>query len=32
VHIRNWVKGEMLYLGALIAAIGEKESCEVRKQ
>ena len=32
VHIRNWVKSEMLNLGALIAAIGEKESCDHRKQ
>lgn len=32
VHVRNWVKGEMLYLGALISAIGEKEACEHRKQ
>jgi len=32
IHIRNWVKGEMLNLGALIAAISEKEACEVRKQ
>lgn len=31
-HIRNWVKDEMLSLAALIAAIGEKESCDVRKQ
>ena len=30
-HIRNWVKGEMLNLEALMAAIGEKESCDVRK-
>ena len=32
VHIRNWIKSEMLNLGALIAAIGEKESCDHRKQ
>lgn len=31
-YIRNWVKGEMMSLGALISAIGEKESCDVRKQ
>lgn len=31
VHVRNWVKSEMLNLGALIAAIGEKESCDHRK-
>ena len=31
-HIRNWVKGEMMGLAALISAIGEKESCDVRKQ
>lgn len=24
-HIRNWIKGEMLGLAALIAAIAEKE-------
>lgn len=32
VHVRNWVKGEMLNLSALIAAIGEKEACDHRKQ
>lgn len=32
IHIRNWVKGEMLNLGALIAAISEKDSCDLRKQ
>ena len=31
-HIRNWIKGEMLSLGALIHAISEKEACDVRKQ
>jgi hypothetical protein len=31
LHIRNWIKGEMLGLGSLIAAISEKESCENRK-
>lgn len=31
IHIRNWVKGEMLNLGALISAISEKEACDVRK-
>lgn len=31
IHIRNWVKGETYNLGALIAAIAEKESCDVRK-
>ena len=31
IHIRNWVKGEQLNLGALIAAIMEKEACETRK-
>lgn len=31
-HVRNWIKGEMLGLAALIAAIGEKESCDSRKQ
>lgn len=32
IHIRNWVKGEMLNLGALISAISEKDSCDLRKQ
>lgn len=32
IHIRNWVKGEILNLGALINAISEKEACEGRKQ
>lgn len=32
IHIRNWVKGEMLNLGALISAISEKEACDIRKQ
>jgi hypothetical protein len=31
-HIRNWIKGEMMNLDSLMAAIGEKESCDVRKQ
>lgn len=31
IHVRNWVKGEMLNLNSLIAAIADKESCEVRK-
>ena len=31
-HIRNWIKGEMMNLDALMAAIGEKESCDFRKQ
>lgn len=30
-HVRNWIKGEMFSLAALIAAIGEKEACDVRK-
>ena len=30
-HVRNWIKGEMLGLAALIAAIAEKENCDVRK-
>ena len=30
-HVRNWIKGEMMGLAALIAAIAEKESCDVRK-
>jgi len=32
VHIRNWIKGEMMNLECLMAAIGEKESCDHRKQ
>lgn len=32
IHIRNWVKGEMMNLECLMQAIGEKESCDVRKQ
>jgi len=31
-HIRNWIKGEMMGLASLIAAIGEKENCVTRKQ
>jgi hypothetical protein len=31
VHIRNWVKGEILNLNALSMAIGGRESCEARK-
>ena len=31
IHIRNWIKGEMLNLGALIHAISEKEACDARK-
>jgi hypothetical protein len=31
-HIRNWIKGEMMNLDSLMAAIGEKESCDFRKQ
>lgn len=31
-HIRNWIKGEVMNLESLMAAIGEKESCDVRKQ
>ena len=30
-HIRNWIKGEVMNLESLMAAIGEKESCDVRK-
>ena len=30
-HIRNWIKGEMMNLESLMAAIGEKEACAVRK-
>jgi hypothetical protein len=32
LHIRNWIKGEMFNLGALISAISEKEACDIRKQ
>jgi hypothetical protein len=32
MHIRNWVKGESFDLGALILAISEKESCDLRKK
>ena len=32
IHLRNWVKGEMLNLSALISAISEKEACDIRKQ
>lgn len=31
-HIRNWIKGEVMNLEALMQAISEKESCDVRKQ
>ena len=31
VHIRNWVKGEILNLNALAMAISGKEVCEARK-
>ena len=31
IHIRNWIKGEMFNLGALIMAISEKEACDARK-
>ena len=31
-HIRNWIKSEMSNLNALMEAISQKESCEVRKQ
>ena len=31
-HIRNWIKGEMMNLDSLMAAIAEKESCDFRKQ
>ena len=31
IHIRNWVKGEMMNLECLMQAIGEKESCDIRK-
>jgi len=27
-HVRNWVKGEMMELGALLEAISKKESLE----
>jgi hypothetical protein len=29
--IRNWVKGEVMNLEALMAAIGEKEACDMRR-
>jgi hypothetical protein len=32
IHVRNWIKGEMLNLGALIEAISEKEACDSKKQ
>jgi hypothetical protein len=31
IHIRNWVKCEVMNLEALMAAIGEKEACIFRK-
>ena len=31
IHIRNWIKGEVMALESLMEAIGEKESCDVRK-
>mmetsp|Transcript_2632 Transcript_2632/g.4085 ORF Transcript_2632/g.4085 Transcript_2632/m.4085 type:complete len:374 (+) Transcript_2632:498-1619(+) len=31
-HIRNWVKGEVMNLEALMQAISEKEACLARKQ
>ena len=30
-HIRNWVKGEMMELGCLLEAIGQKEGVESHK-
>ena len=32
IHIRNWIKGEVMSLESLMEAIGEKESCDHRKQ
>jgi len=32
IHIRNWIKGEIMNLTALSNAIAAKESCEGRKQ
>ena len=31
IHIRNWIKGEVMNLQALMSDIGEKESCDHRK-
>jgi hypothetical protein len=31
IHIRNWIKGELFDLSALMDAIGQKESCDARK-
>jgi len=31
-HVRNWIKGEIFNLTSLTEAVGEKESCESRKQ
>ena len=30
-HIRNWIKGEMMELGALLECIGKKEGIESTK-
>jgi len=30
-HIRNWIKGEVMNLEALMQAIAEKEACSARK-
>ena len=32
IHIRNWIKGEIMNLHALSNAISAKEACEGRKQ
>ena len=31
IHIRNWIKGEILNLNALGSAISAKEACDARK-
>ena len=32
IHIRNWIKSEMMALESLMEAISEKEACSARKQ
>jgi len=31
IHVRNWIKCEMMNLNALMDAISQKESCDARK-
>ena len=31
IHVRNWIKCEMMNLNALMDAISQKESCDGRK-